>query len=475
MTTTLTTTQQLARWAAAQTRATLPTDTLELAKDCLLDHVAVSLHGMTQPWTRFVADQVREEAGKPEARVYGANLRVPARAAALVNGSAAHAFELDDWHAGSLSHLGACVIPAVLAAAERGKFSGERVLVAIVVGFEVMARVGKTSIPSLIIRGYHPTGTHGPIGAAAAVGNLLGVTPEHMTAAFGIAASCAAGLMEFSQDPLGTMVKRFHAGRGAEAGVLAVDLALKGMTAPKSALDGKYGYCQVLSDEPRPEQLTANLDADYEIRHINVKPYACCGALHAPIDAVEQLMREHKFGAADVEDIVFGGNDSHIQRHSSQKPNSVMAAQYSVPYSIAVALTGRALDPRMFDEGSYEQPELLALAARVSVELHPEVVRVYPNILGGFVRVRLKDGRVLERLVLEAAGTTGQPMGREGILRKATALCEPLLDAAKMNELFALVTSLDALDDISKLTRAMDDGVAMKKPAAQSATRPAYA
>jgi len=380
---------------------------------------------------------------------------VPMRAAALVNGSAAHAFELDDWHAASLSHVSACVIPAVLAVAEHHHFPGARVLAAIVTGYEVMARVGQTTIPELIIRGFHPSGTHGPIGAAAGVANLLELTPQQTTWAMGIGASCAGGLMEFSQDPQGTMVKRFHTGRAAEAGVLAALLAQKGMTAPKAALDGKFGYARAFSNAPRPEFLTRELGEDYQIRYTNVKPYACCGALHAGIDAVEQLVADHDIAPEAIKEIVFGGNDSHLQRHTSADPDSVMAAQYSMPYAIAVALKGRALDPRLFDEGSYRDPELLDLASRVRVELHPDVVRVYPAMLGGYIKIRLKDGRVVDKLILEAKGTAAQPLGREGILAKATALCEPLTTPAARKELFDLVLRFDQVKDAATLAAAM--------------------
>ncbi|MES2978447.1 MAG: MmgE/PrpD family protein [Pseudomonadota bacterium] len=447
----LTPTQQLAAWAVAQSPATLPSDVLELAKDCLLDHIAVALHGMNQPWTRLFADQVTHEAGRPEASVYGRTTKLPVRAAALVNASAAHAFELDAWHGGSLSHLSACVIPAVLAVAERERLSGGAVLAAIVAGFEVMARAGMATIPTLIIRGFHPTGTHGPIGAAAGVSNLLHLAPAQATAAIGIAASCSGGLMEFSQDAQGTMVKRLHAGRSAESGVLAASLAQRGITAPKSALDGKFGYCKVFSEAPRIDELTRALGEDFQIRYINTKPYACCGALHAAINAVERLMKEHGFADSDVASVVFGGNDSHMQRHTSAVPDSVMAAQYSIPYAIAVALTGRALDPRMFDEGAYRDTQLVDLAGRVRMELHPEVVRAYPEMLGGYVRIGLRDGRVVDKLVLEARGTIGEPLGRGGIVEKAQALCAPLMDDEAMRALFSLILDFDSLKDVSAL------------------------
>jgi 2-methylcitrate dehydratase PrpD len=447
----LTLTQQLATWAVSVDFGMLPQDVQELSKDCLLDHIAVSMHGMGQPWSRYVSDQVEEEGGSGESSLYGRDLKVPVRAAALVNGTAAHAYELDDWHAGSLSHLGACVIPAVLAAAERYHLSGSRVLAAIVAGFEVMARAGMATIPSVIIRGFHPTGTHGPMGAAAGVANLLEFSPEEATAALGIAASCSAGLMEFSQDSLGTMVKRFHAGRAAEGGVLAASLARRGMTAPKSALDGKFGYCNVFSMEPKISELTRDLGRDYQIRYNNIKPYACCGALHAGIDATEQMVKDHGFGASDITEIVFGGNHAHMLRHTSAVPNSVMAAQYSQPYAIAVALTGQALDSRMFEESHYRNSGLLAVAGLVRMGLHPEVVAAYPRALGGHVKVILKDGRTYERLVLEAKGTTGAPLGRDGILAKARALCGPFTSESGMNKLLQTVMSLETLDDIAPL------------------------
>jgi 2-methylcitrate dehydratase PrpD len=448
-------TQQLAAWVARQTASELPADVLALASDCLLDHIAVSLYGMRQPWTEFVAQQVRHERGVQEASIYGEALKVPMRAAALVNGSAAHAFELDDWHAASLSHVSACVIPAVLAVAEQHRLPGLRALVAIVAGYEVMARVGQSTIPELIIRGFHPSGTHGPIGAAAAVANLLQLSPQQTTWAMGIAASCASGLMEFSQDPQGTMVKRFHTGRAAEAGVLAALLAQKGMTAPKAALDGKFGYARAFSNAPRPEYLTRALGEDFQIRYTNVKPYACCGALHAGIDAVEQLVAQHGIKPEVIREIVFGGNDSHLQRHASADPDSVMAAQYSMPYAAAVAIEGRALDPRLFDEGSYRDPHLLALASRVRVELHPEVVRVYPTMLGGYIRIVLEDGRAFDKLILVAKGTAAQPLGRDGILAKATALCEPLTTAVERKELFDLILEFDQAKDAGTLGAAM--------------------
>ncbi|RZJ22555.1 MAG: hypothetical protein EOO54_11425, partial [Haliea sp.] len=205
-----------------------------------------------------------------------------------------------------------------------------------------------------------------------------------------------------------------------------------------------------------PELLTRGLGADFEIRHNNVKLYACCGAMHAGIDAVGEMMAEHRFGPDDVASVVFGGNQSHLVRHSGARPDSVMAAQYSMPYAIAVALTGRALDPRMFDEGAYTDPVLLRLASLVRVELHPEVEKAYPDRLGGHLRITLKDGRVVDKLRLQARGAGDDMIDREGILNKAIALCAPFTAEAALHELFDGVLSFEQLDDASALAGLMD-------------------
>lgn len=257
--------------------------------------------------------------------------------------------------------------------------------------------------------------------------------------------------MEFSQDPQGMMVKRFHAGRAAESGVLSARLAQRGLTGPKSALDGKFGYAQVFSREPRPEALTQGLGDDFQIRHNNVKLYACCGALHAGMDIASDMVKRHGFAASDIAEIFFGGNQSHLVRHTNPRPDSVMAAQYSMPYALAVALTGRALDPRMFDEGAFLDPELLRIAALVRVEQHPEVEKVYPAKLGAHVAIRLRDGRVFERTLLEARGAGPDRISRAEIRHKATSLCEPFLRAGHMNALFDRLLGFDQVDDVARL------------------------
>jgi 2-methylcitrate dehydratase PrpD len=452
----LTRTERLAAAAARFSPDTLPADVLKHAKNCLLDHVAVALYGMRQPWTRFVLDMVRRDGGSSHSSIYGEGIRVPSHAAALVNGTAAHGFELDDWHIASGSHLGAAVIPAVLAVAERERSTGRDVLSAIVAGYEVMGRVGKAAMPSLIMRGFHPTGTQGPIGAAAGVANLLKVSAATMTDALGIAASCGAGLMEFCQVEKGTMVKRLHAGRAAQAGVMAVDLAMRGLTSPHSSLDGRFGYCRTFSDAPNLAALDDALGEDFAIRHNNFKPYACCGMLHSSIDAIVDLMARHKLTVEDVDEVVIGASQAMVEQHSTTAPESVMAAQYSMPYSASVALLGRALDPRAFDEGAYRDPRILSIARSVRLEVDPSIEELFPAKFGASVRVRVTSGEELRSTVEDARGTTGNPLTREALIAKARGLCEGIVAPAILERIIESVLRFEEVSDTTHLLQLLD-------------------
>jgi 2-methylcitrate dehydratase PrpD len=262
--------------------------------------------------------------------------------------------------------------------------------------------------------------------------------------------------MEFSQDEKGTMVKRLHAGRAAQAGVVAADLAKRGLTAPKSSLDGKYGYCRVYSDEPDADAIARALGDDFQIRHNNFKPYACCGMLHASVDAIVDLMAAHRFSAKDVSAVVIGGSRALVEQHASTTPESVMAAQYSMPYSAAAALLGRAMDPRVFDEATCKDTSILAIARSVKLEVDPAMEAMFPEKFGGSVRIRMQDGKQVQATVTEARGTTGNPITRDALVGKVRALCEGLLELGTFDELVHLVLHFDTVSDPLELPRLLD-------------------
>jgi 2-methylcitrate dehydratase PrpD len=218
-----------------------------------------------------------------EAAIWGRGQRARANDAAFTNGIAAHAFELDDYH-NAKAHPGAVVVPAALAIAERVDASGEDCLLAIVIGYETLIRTAMVLDPiATRKRGWHLTGVAGTLGAAAACASLLRLDAEHTACALGLAGTQSSGLFAFNAD--GAMSKRFHAGRAAQAGVVAAELAARGFTGPTAfyeADDG--GLLRAFSDAPVKERLVTGLGDIYEATQISFKPYSCCGSTHAYID-----------------------------------------------------------------------------------------------------------------------------------------------------------------------------------------------
>ena len=249
-----------------------------------LDTLAVILAGSGEPSTRPVARTVIEVAGKPEATIVGYGLAGPAWEAALVNGAAAHALELDDDHRIAVLHPGAVVAPAALAAAEAERASGSTFLRAMLVGYEVMCRLGQVFRGSQFRHGVHPTSLCGVFGAAAAASVAMGLDRDTFVNALGIAGTQAFGLTEWRT--AGTWIKRLHPGRAAQSGVLSARLARNGFTGPSTIFEGPGGFIQTFSfGEPvDTDAMRRDLGQDFSAFGTAIKPYPCCRFGHGAVD-----------------------------------------------------------------------------------------------------------------------------------------------------------------------------------------------
>src|SRR6202035_4170632 len=216
----------------------IPTETIEAIKLSFIDGLGVCLHGSTLPWTQKVYEIVRDEGGKPLASVWGTGHRTSLTNAVMVNSTAGHAFEMDDIHKESIVHPNSLAVPIALALAEADpSIAGRDIAAALTVGYEVGLRIGNAATTSLFLNGFHPQGTSGAFVAAATAGRLLQLDAEAMQNALGIAGSMGAGLMAAQE---GAMVKRLHAGRAAQGGVLGALLAKKGFTGILDVIEAGY-------------------------------------------------------------------------------------------------------------------------------------------------------------------------------------------------------------------------------------------
>jgi 2-methylcitrate dehydratase PrpD len=416
-------TTRLADYAAALRYENIPADVRQRAKDCMCDTVATILFGGDLPWSKMIIAYAQRTGGGGQSRILGAGgVAVHAPAAALAHGAMTHAFELDNLtNPDSGAHPGATLFSSGLAVAQERGIGGRDLLTAFVAGAEVMIRIGHATKHSNETRGFHAPGTTGPFGAAVAVGHLMQFDAAKMTNALGVAGSLAGGLLEFARSGTGAMVKRLHLGRAAESGVLAASLAADGFTGPTTVLEGQAGFLRVFCNEWDMAALTEGLGEDYASRTIMMKRFACHITAHRPVEGILDLRAEHKFAPADVAAIEVIGNRRMATVNNIPAPSDVMVAQYSIPFSVALAVYRNPVDPRSFDEAVARDPEILALASRVRMTVTDGQDN---RNLASTVKVTLKDGRVLERRVVDFRGTPERPLDRAGLLEKFLLLTQ---------------------------------------------------
>src|SRR5271165_2868940 len=385
-------TVRLAEYAAALRYQDLPAEVVRRAKDCIADTVAAIICGSALPWSRIVIRYAERTGPGGKSHILGSGAAaVQANAAALANGALAHAFELDSLtRPGAGAHPGATVLPPALAVAQERGADGRALIAAFFAGNEVMIRIGRATGHTNEARGFHAPGTTGPFGAAVAAGHLLGLDAGAMTNALGIAGSLCGGLLEFARGD-GGMVKRLHLGRASEAGVLAASLAAGGFTGPRTVIEGQFGFLRVFCTAWDEGELTRGLGEEFVTMSAVLKRYPCHATAHAAVKAVRDLQAEHGLTAAAIEAITVTGNERMVERHNIPEPADLMLAQYSIPFSVALALCREARDPESWDETALADPQVRALCRRVRLVPAGE-----HDEMASTVTIALTDGRRLE-------------------------------------------------------------------------------
>ena len=447
-------TRDLAAWVSALKYDDLPQRTREVARIALLDTLGAGLYGFNTPWTQKLLSWVQRGGQGNEARTWNAGTATLRSAdAALVNGVAVHAFELDDYHNAKL-HCGAAVIPAALAVAERLDSNGRDLLTAIVAGYEVMIRSSLALNPSAArLRGWHLTGVVGPFGAAAACAVLLKLNAEETAWALGLAGTQGAGLWAFNAD--GSMSKRLHPGKAAHSGVLAAELAQLGFSGPTSIYEFEDGgVLKAFSDHADKALLTRDLGCVYHIDNNSTKPYCCCGSTHAYIDAALALRK--KLGAPwDTSRKVRVGTCKvvDVQCGFDYVPGSVLNAQMSLRYAVAVALLEGAALPAQFTDDKLCDPLIIAVAAAIELVADPELDKLYPKDFAGWVAVE-HNGRWERIDILNPTGSIHAPINAAGITEKFRGI-NPSLDTDAIAGVALAIEKHSARTLLNLLTRTL--------------------
>lgn len=439
-------TADVAAFASGVAGENLPDEVVHHSRRLVLDYLAAAAAGSTTDLSgRLRAYFAESEPGSASTAINGP--RLTAAAAAFVNGSAAHGLELDDGYTPGSVHPGSCVVPAVLAVAEATGATLDAALPAIIVGVEVTARIAEAGHPNVSRAGFHNTPVAGVFGATAGVGRLLGLRPDAMAAAFGIAGSHAGGLAEYHED--GSEVKRLHSGKAARDGVTCAGLARRGVTGPATVLEGGRGYFAGFARSAwEPDALRAGLGSTWKALRTYVKPYPCCRHLHGAIDASLALRSSPGLRLEDIETITVGTFEL-AARLRRPDPETVMQAQFSLPYVVAAALTHGAIGLETFESERFTDPEIRQLAQRVTVEVDEAAQASYPGDRAAEVTILTRGGQRFSTRVSQPLGEPDNPLSDAAIEAKLRTLATPVLGPERVDAAIAEVWSGSDLDVIT--------------------------
>ena len=443
--------EQLGEHIAGLNYSALSTQVVDKTKEALLDQLGCQLVGSTLGHCNIIYNFIKGFAGQKEATVVNRDLKTWAHDAAFVNATFGHACEIDDHMDTGGGHPGAYSTAVSLALAEKLGANGQTVIAAIVAGYEMSWRMGRTLLPASIANGWHSQSTIGAFGSTAVAAKLLNLKAGQIAQAFAIAGSQASGTTEYGMS--GGEVKRMHSGLAARAGIQSAMLAKAGLTGPLTIFEGKYGMVRMLARKDDPALLTDGFNEDFGILHVEYKYHPVNISIQSPINLLTELVRSHDFKPADIERIDVGCRAEHSKTHvgAIYEPQDVLGAQFSMPFSLAICIAKRNNDLKLYTSPSvWKDPEVLALAHRVFVYADPLLKGA--KGLGVRLKVTLKNGSVLEKEEKFQKGNIHNPLTNAELTDKFRGLASSVFLPERTEKVISAVRRLDELQDIGQLT-----------------------
>ena len=439
-------TARLAEFIADTRIEEIPQPVVHQGRRCLVDWLGVALMGSTEEGAQILARVSAQLAPGGDGTVLGQPQRLAHPFAALVNGFQSHVLDYDStYNPGRTTvHGNAPVWPAVFATGEWRHASGRAALAAFILGWETQVRIALGAGRAHYDIGWHVTGTVGHFGAAAAAARLLELDADGVTRALGTAGTQAAGLKQV----YGSMGKAFHPGKAAMDGILSAALAGEGFTSTDSILEGSVGFWNVLSTGSEASYATDGLGTSWELLNDGFKAYACGSLMHASIDAIVGMRREHNLSSDDVESIEPRVHSYISWVMAKEAPTTGLDGKFSSYHCAAVAMVDGAAGISQFTDERVNAPEVVAMRDRVKF--------VYDDSLSkhkAIVTLRLKDGRELTRTTEHNKGTPGNPMSDDELSAKFSELASAVLGADRSRQILEQLWRFDELSDVADLVR----------------------
>jgi 2-methylcitrate dehydratase PrpD len=446
-------TEQLAAFVVDTAFADVPCQAYARAKEAILDGLGCALVGSPTTVGQMITHYVRQRSDATHAAVIGSGFKTSAPLAALANGTMAHALDYDDVNWRMSGHPTVPLLPAILALGQEVHASGEEVLLAYVLGFEVETKVGLSVNPWHYDLGWHATSTLGTLGASVASAKLLRLDVAKTRMALGIAASTAAGLRQ----NFGTMTKPLHPGQAAMNGVTAAQLAQLGWTADANILEAPYGFCQLYAGAGRYnlDDSIKQLGNPYDLlaTGVAIKQYPCCAFTHRALDGMLALVQQETLCVDDVVAIEcwVGRPTTEVLIHT--RPHTGLEAKFSMQYCMAAALLDKRIGLLSFSDEKVRRPAAQQIFERIRMTLHPEAQRhgTDGEALPVTVTVTLKDGCTHSTQIQYPKGHPANPLSPIVLEEKFEDCAFGVLERPDIRQVMELVQGLEHVTDIGTL------------------------
>jgi 2-methylcitrate dehydratase PrpD len=438
-------TRELAEWISKFKNSDVTPSARTWATHTLLDWVGVTVAGAREPLAEILIEQYAEDAGP--CTVIATGKRARPHDAAMLNGSAGHALDYDDVNASMHGHPSAPVAPVVLAIGEQSGASGEDVVRAFIVGYEVECALGAMAGDEHYNNGFHATGTMGTFGAAAAACNLLGLNAEQTMNALGIAATQASGIKSM----FGTMTKPFHAGKAAMNGLIAAQIAAKGFTAGKDAVECAQGFMAVSAPGFKARSFSAGGNHPMEVENNLFKYHASCYLTHSTIEAVAAIRAQHEIGLDDLKELKIFMPASARLVCDIPDPDSGLEIKFSIRQLAAMALDGAntaALDT--YSDENAKSPKYADARTKITI-----VEKVLSGRHAGAVSIETADGRTMVNEIDVGKPAKDVDEQWRKLEHKARTIMTPGIGTERTEVVIRAVQGLPAAPSIAELMSAI--------------------
>jgi 2-methylcitrate dehydratase PrpD len=446
-------TQELARYCNRMMFNDLSDEVIDCVKYRFLDFISVACRGSKEDPSQTIYRFVREME-KGEGVIVGTKEKAPYLYSALANGTSSHAIEMDDVDNEASLHPGVVVFPSALATGEMVGASGKRFILAVVLGYEVMVRLGTALGPeNSYKRGFHPTGTCGTFGSSVASSKILGLQEEEILNAIGISGSQAAGSMEYLAQ--GAWTKPFHAGWAAHSGMVAALLSRKGFKGPSSILEGRDGFLHAYSNGADPSKVLEGIGSGFQILQTSVKTHACCRYMHSAIDAVLKIVKENNLRPEQVKKIKIGvlRAGAHLIAEpieSKYNPQSIVDAQFSMPFGATAALLYGKAGLKEFQLSTILSRPVRETIRKVECIIDPELDRTFPKQWRATAEILTEDEKRYSTTVEYPKGDPENPLSWEEMRERFHELTGQIMKKDQRLKIVEAVERLDGIKDMRK-------------------------